>query len=47
MAGGTQLANGENLGAITHPSTVDPEPAGNRAILNNSCPGVGERYAGS
>jgi hypothetical protein len=47
MAGGPQLTNSKNIGAITHLSTVDPEPAGNRAIRHNSCPaGRGEGYAG-
>jgi hypothetical protein len=31
VAGSTQFANSEDIGAITHPSTVVPEGAGNRA----------------
>jgi hypothetical protein len=39
MPGGPQLTNGKNIGAITHPSTVDPEPAGNRAFSTIPPPG--------
>ena len=37
VAGGTQFTNSEDIGAITHPSTVDLYRAGNRGILADSC----------
>ena len=36
VAGGTQLTDSEDIGAITHPSTVVLDRAGNRGILSDS-----------